>query len=961
MGDYDLNRMGPGEFEDMAVALFMDAHGLTDPLVFGRGKDGGRELTTRADLTIDGRVWSGYTVVQVKHRQRPRDPQDNLVWIRNEIRKEITLWTKPKSPRSPKPDNLIVISNVVLSAAQGGGVDSIGEIFTGHPRPLPLVNRSVWAFDHVSRLLDQSSDIRRAYSGLITPGDVLSSILDVVHFGDDQLPKTMRRNLAKDLAWDRWTRLGKAGSHPADRISLGVTAIDLESRDQRAGTKVETAAFLMSHFDAVWSRSQISLRDLSRSPAGTGRDNQPFVNVVGQPGQGKSTIGQVLCQAYRAALVGREHELGKDVDEILDELRPTLSRLQLDKPSNRRWPFYIELNKFAEFAMSDNGTLLNFIAKSISDRSDYPLTAAQLASWRRQYPWFLVLDGLDEVPSPEARQAITTRLSDFLVDANADDADVAILTTTRPQGYAGEFDRPSFFELRLVDLTSSRARSYGHILATHWHAEDPQIKSNVLARLDEAAHDDLTARLMKSPLQVAIMSRLLEDRERVPQSRFSLFDAYLETIYARETNRASHLGKLLEEHKPRVLRLHEQVGLLIQVTSEDARRSDPSISQEALFDLVIEDLRLDEYEETVASKLAANIVKSATDRLVLLVPREDKNVGFEVRSLQEFMAARAITTGRDDVVLGRLRATSTSAHWRNVWLLATGRIASSSTQGHLIDDLLGQVRTEDFSSTLTTWLRPSIEVARGLVDDRFDHTSPKTLRILLSALLPFLSLPPTGGTRDTCRSVAQLADVLGAESLISIKEACTIALRSDASNRITGLIALDEWSRSGGTLASFARQQAATHKMSLNEQVQVAVHMNPRAGDVLEGDMTLRDCFDWDATGLSGSSSDLLATVEELFGVIELHTAKEDTDNAPVLQGIQGIGFTTINDLVDDPVASERLRHILAKPKNPKWTVQSAGFHLMQTALSSRQIARRAFPESAVSTEVDGYPTVVGA
>jgi len=62
-------------------------------------------------------------------------------------------------------------------------------------------------------------------------------------------------------------------------------------------------------------------------------------------------------------------------------------------------------------------------------------------------------------------------------------------------------------------------------------------------------------------------------------------------------------------------------------------------------------------------------------RLVLIAPRGDDGYGFDVRSLQELMAAMYVTTGPQDLVTARLRAVAPSPHWRNTWLFAAGGIS----------------------------------------------------------------------------------------------------------------------------------------------------------------------------------------------------------------------------------------------------------------------------------------------
>ena len=53
--------------------------------------------------------------------------------------------------------------------------------------------------------------------------------------------------------------------------------------------------------------------------------------------------------------------------------------------------------------------------------------------------------------------------------------------------------------------------------------------------------------------------------------------------------------------------------------------------------------------------LKDRIIDAAANRLVFLVGLEAGQVGFEIRSLQEYMAAEAIMTGKQDNIQERLR------------------------------------------------------------------------------------------------------------------------------------------------------------------------------------------------------------------------------------------------------------------------------------------------------------------
>ncbi|MGR7027244.1 hypothetical protein [Geodermatophilus sp. URMC 62] len=172
---YDLNTLGPQQFEDMVRALCLHAYG---PAVtaYGRGPDGGREVSYKGALPMGPEeVWTGLTVVQAKYRLEPRTPADNLAWLRNEMSKELKAWADPQSERRQRgriPDNLIIATNVSLSSAAGGGIDTANAELEALARDhgVPLKSWRVWPAQQITTMLTTSRDVRRAFGGFLTPG-----------------------------------------------------------------------------------------------------------------------------------------------------------------------------------------------------------------------------------------------------------------------------------------------------------------------------------------------------------------------------------------------------------------------------------------------------------------------------------------------------------------------------------------------------------------------------------------------------------------------------------------------------------------------------------------------------------------------------------------------------------------------------------------------------------------------
>ena len=73
---------------------------------------------------------------------------------------------------------------------------------------------------------------------------------------------------------------------------------------------------------------------------------------------------------------------------------------------------------------------------------------------------------------------------------------------------------------------------------------------------------------MKTPLQVLIMTIILERIGNLPPDRYQLFWRYYDTIYDRETAKNTTLASLLTQHRGSITQLHEAVGLTLQVRAE---------------------------------------------------------------------------------------------------------------------------------------------------------------------------------------------------------------------------------------------------------------------------------------------------------------------------------------------------------------------------------------------------------
>lgn len=149
-----------------------------------------------------------------------------------------------------------------------------------------------------------------------------------------------------------------------------------------------------------------------------------------------------------------------------------------------------------------------------------------------------------------------------------------------------------------------------------------------------------------------------------------------------------------------------------------------------------------------------DLVDAATKRLVLLVPRDD-GIGFEIRSLQELMAAHAITEGEDAAVLSRLRLLAHSPHWRNTWLLSAGNLLRSERFERSLIQLLRDLDNEP--GRLGSRYPTAPLLAADLLDDNLAVSRPNFERALMNRLFAVLDRPAVLGLDQAAKATLVLA------------------------------------------------------------------------------------------------------------------------------------------------------------------------------------------------------------
>jgi hypothetical protein len=372
------------------------------------------------------------------------------------------------------------------------------------------------------------------------------------------------------------------------------------------------------------------------------------------------------------------------------------------------------------------------------------LTHEDLEEWLATYPWLLILDGLDEVPATSNRHALVDAVTGFLADARQAGADLFVVATSRQQGYAGEFSDGIVAIRHILPLSTIRALRYVERYATaRFGVTDSVRATDIVNKLRESASRQLTAQLMTSPLQVTFMATVVAARGDPGEDRWQLFDSYYRTIYDRERQKAvPPYDMVLSKQQPTIDRLHHDIGFWLQFRGETAGGtavSLPIAQFERLVDSYLYEIGREGAEKDEMVKL---ITDAARHRLVFLTSRVSGELSFDVRSLQEYMAAECLMTGAPDLVTARLKAIASVAYWRNVFLFAASKCFVDARSRHLQSTI--RILCEDLNApgdALLDATKAGSELAIDVLQSGAVAENPNNARHLARIGLGLLSQP----------------------------------------------------------------------------------------------------------------------------------------------------------------------------------------------------------------------------
>ncbi|MGJ5018986.1 NACHT domain-containing protein [Bradyrhizobium oligotrophicum] len=774
MEGFDLGRLNPISFERLVRALCFAKMG-PGGIVYSSGPDGGRDFTYEGTIAgYESKRWNGYLVVQAKFKDPALDSTDDAKWLATQLDRELKKYTQSGTGLR-KPEYYILVTNVRLSGSDGpsqkkagrqrkGGYTKAADLFRPWKSTLKLKDFDIWPHDKIVDLLVGEPAIRASYAHFTTAGDVLTRALQQFKSVRPDFGEVTSRSIKNSLHRDQFVRLKDAGSVGDLQIRTSQVIVDLplytaEAQHQLRHARTGQFVFEEDEQDAPNAIARLVdrarekldpdtlLEDEDRSDRSEAPQARNRVVLMGGPGQGKSTISLFLTQLFRAAILKRQPNLRRDqgATKLVTEILKRAEGEQISTFFPARFPCHISLPRFADSVSAARRlavrppSLLSHIATEIGGAADDEIDRSDLRNWLRDYPWLLVLDGLDEVPPTGERPAVLDAINAFFTEVNEVNADILVVVTTRPQGYNKDLDPNAWEHWRLADLGPKQALRYAKVFGEARYPNDALRRKDVERSLVKAADQPATARLMTSPLQVTILHFIVDTGGGVPTGRWTLFNEYFEVLKKREKAKGGELQKILERHWGHLGQIHHRAGLVLQTDSEHAGGAGSRFTQERFRELILTYLESEGFREDDLRQRVEELMQLATDRLVLLSQQIEGTISFDVRSLQEFMAAAAITSEDQGVMDRRLSHIAGHSHWRHVFQIAASRCFAEDSF-HYRRAIITQIARQMDTTGPDMFSRNGARLALDLLADGIALDHPNFRRPLIQHALEQLDL-----------------------------------------------------------------------------------------------------------------------------------------------------------------------------------------------------------------------------
>lgn len=735
---YYFNNLSSYEFQRLINTLLISEFGENVRLTPLQGKDGGRDGETAAGNPFFPAVAQiplpatlrpgdvpqrGRYLFQVKHHgtsdARPQDIRNVVVAdFKNEL-KENVITRKGDE----KVNYFLLMTNVSSSDSALNKIDEVRrEVQIDHPS----LHADVWWQEHITALLDIYPRTWSAFPNLFA-GNMVPMIAKVSESGEqnEETPASVRAALAKHFKRDSQVKFQQIDLQN-DILKLFVdlevnvagknTSLKKEFLSDYWSTKNSSikindalSSGFSEQFDLIDEEELSAVRSLLVEPKQRGYR----LIVEGGPGQGKSTVTQVVAQLHRSYLLNRP-----------------LNSTPLPQPKKVRVPFRIELRLLAEWVSSVGGSVEQYICKQITeDSGGNEIGVKEFHQFAQGSRLLLIFDGLDEIGSDELKEKCISLVEDCIVRLEeAAKADLQVIITTRPPAFSNFENRfTDFVRLRVQPMNEDTVEKY----VSQWlkaQGVEEEVIEQIGRTFEIRSQETHVSALSKNPMQLSVLLHFIRLKGAAfPSKRAELYREYFKVVIDRDVAKTPELAGRREI----IELLHQFLGYKIHALTE-VDETDGSISYSYLVDLVNNWLR----RSGADGEDASTLVKVGEERLGLLVATKGEGAsthyGFEIQPIREYFAAAYIS----NQALGDAHICFEQLIVRPFWHEVSLFLAGLSRNNEKADLIARAIATDqNYENTL---IRPGINVILQLAEegvfDQPPHLFNQAINYLLDSL-----------------------------------------------------------------------------------------------------------------------------------------------------------------------------------------------------------------------------------
>jgi hypothetical protein len=743
MTGFHYEQSDPERFQQLCQSLIVAEFPNVTCYPVGQ-RDGGRDaLQTYAP----GKGAMKSRVFQIKFVREPAKISDLHTWLETTIKKE-TPKVEDLISKGYEIEEYILITNVPGTAyLESGSIDRSDALLDEHIS----VPARMWWRDDLDRRCEARPEIVWSYPELLRGVDVLSSLAKQFPIAYDAARYTaVRKFVIEQREEDSKVRFQQI-ELTNDLLSLfiDVPASVSTKRDPRRHFPLAEAAAAVGERIARTSARKGEMKVSRKHQASlyaeedqvgaaalllddTIADLYKFIVLEGGPGQGKSTLGQFICQMHRMKILD-----DPDIALVESYYRPASARLpiKVDLREYATWlsgkdPFLTEGDERRPHGT--NKSLESFVAALISERAGgMDFGVGDLSAVAQKSSLLIVLDGLDEVADVSLRNKVVQEISSSVRRLKDSAASLQVIVTTRPSALAEVIGFPArlFESWSLSTLTLPLIVQY----AEKWTVAE-KLNTREKADLKRVLNDKLDQahmrELARNPMQLTILLSVIRTRgASLPDKRTTLYDLYVDLFFARESGK----NEVVQEFRDELIDIHRYLAWVLHAEAEKGRALG-KIEASRLLEVLRDYLSSEGRDPELANKLFHGV----TQRVVFLVGAVEGQYQFEVQPLREYFAAKflyedaphsSVGNPRPGTIDERFDAIARNTYWQNVTRFYAGCFSKGELPA-LVDRL--QVLCDEGDLALTAYPRA---LAATLAADWVFSQNPRSLKKVIELVL----------------------------------------------------------------------------------------------------------------------------------------------------------------------------------------------------------------------------------